>query len=113
MLNLTKQEKLVLAFLGFAALIGFAANLYFKKSCPFNNSFPSANPAESVARIDINKASQEQLDTLPGIGPVLSQRIVDFRQQNGLFKTLEDLRSIKGISPRLWQKIKGCLFLTF
>ena len=119
MLNFTKQEKLVLVFLGFAALVGLAANLFMKKSlpagrqgCQLNNFYPAAPPVESYTKTDINKATVQQLQDLPGIGPVLSQRIIDFRQQNGPFKRLEELQSVKGISVRLYQKIKGRLFIS-
>ena len=112
MLNFTKQEKLVLVFLGFAALVGLGANLCLKKSCPLNNFYPAVSLEGSYAQIDINKATPQQLQDLPGIGPVLSQRIVDYRQQNGPFKRLEDIQSVKGIGPKLWQKVKDRLTIS-
>jgi len=112
MLNFTKQEKLVLVFLGFAALVGLGANLFLKKSCPLNNFYSSISPKETYSKIDINKATPRQLEEFPGIGPVLAQRIVDYRQQNGPFKNLEDLRLVKGIGQKLLQKIKDRLFIS-
>ena len=111
MLNLTKQEKLVLLFLGFAALVGVGANWYFKNVRPLQNIY-QATYSELSPRIDINKATANQLEALPGIGEVLAQRIVDFRQENGPFKRIEDLRSIKGIGPRLFQNIQDRLTVT-
>lgn len=52
-------------------------------------------PAEE--RININTASAKILDTLPGIGPVLAQRIVDYRNQNGPFARTTDLSKVEGI----------------
>ncbi len=57
------------------------------------------NEQETVAatRININTASAQILDTLPGIGPVLAQRIVDYRQKNGPFMEVADLSKVEGI----------------
>lgn len=50
--------------------------------------------------LDINLASVEDLTTLPGIGPALAQRIVDYREQNGRFSSVEELRNISGIGEK-------------
>ncbi len=62
-------------------------------------------------RISINIASTEQLSTLPGIGPAMAERIISFRTENGLFQTLEDLQKVKGIGPRLFEKLKDRICL--
>lgn len=56
-------------------------------------------PAETEAAypVNINTATAEQLQTLPGIGPALAQRIVDYRQTNGLFTSLSELTMVEGI----------------
>jgi competence protein ComEA len=50
--------------------------------------------------IDINTAAPEDLEALPGIGPVLAKRIVDFRRERGPFKKVEDLEQVSGIGPK-------------
>ena len=48
--------------------------------------------------ININSASQKELETLKGVGPVIAKRIVQYRESNGLFADVSDLQKIKGIS---------------
>lgn len=56
--------------------------------------------------VNINTASLQELDTLPGIGPVLAQRILDYRAANGPFGTVEDLQQVEGLGPGIFEKIK-------
>ena len=62
-----------------------------------------------VFRININTASAQTLETLPGIGPTLAQRIVDFRNQNGLFQIIEEIRMVPGIGPGLFDRIQNLI----
>jgi len=50
--------------------------------------------------LDLNAASARQLEALPGIGPVLAQRIVDYREGRGGFRSTAELRSVSGIGPK-------------
>jgi competence protein ComEA len=66
-----------------------------------------STPGAPGALININTATLEQLDTLPGIGPSIAQAIIDYRTANGPFKTIEDINSVKGIGDVLFAKIRA------
>jgi len=67
---------------------------------------PQEGEAQSPQKIDINRAEPWLLETLPGIGEVLAQRIVDYRNENGPFKRIEDLLKVSGIGPATFEKIR-------
>jgi comEA protein len=71
---------------------------------------PPAKPAPAAA-VNINTATAEQLDALPGIGAKMAARIVDYRQKNGGFKKLEDLMNIQGIGEKNFLKLKPLITL--
>ncbi|MBC7262248.1 MAG: ComEA family DNA-binding protein [Chloroflexi bacterium] len=60
-------------------------------------------------KININTASAGELETLPGIGPTLAQRIVDYRQSNGSFQRPEDIKKVKGIGDGIFAQIKDLI----
>ena len=91
----------------------------------FNNKFPpiqqkekSATPTKSDTLktyqkpryvrkvININLANQEELESLPGIGPVFARRIIEYRQNNGAFQSINDLLKVKGINQGTIDKFK-------
>lgn len=57
-------------------------------------------------KVDLNGATAKQLETLPGIGPALAGRIVEFREKNGPFKRVEDLLNVRGIGEKKFQKLE-------
>jgi competence protein ComEA len=70
----------------------------------------SANPAApTIAPVNINTATQEQLESLPGVGAKAAERILEYRQKNGNFKKVEDLMNVKGIGEKSFLKLKPLL----
>jgi len=79
---------------------------------------PSATPASAApaspepagtpgdARININTASAVELTDLPGIGPVIAQRIIDYREEHGPFAAPEDIMGVSGIGEKTFEKLK-------
>lgn len=66
---------------------------------------PADGPAAPV-RIDLNRAGEAELDRLPGVGPVLARRIVEHRERHGRFHRVEELRAVRGIGPRLLERLR-------
>lgn len=65
----------------------------------------SATP-QAAHGVNLNTASAEQLEALPGIGPVLARRIVEYRVRHGPFPRLEELLQVEGIGPKLLQELR-------
>ena len=67
---------------------------------------PSEDPAAAAGPIHLNTATVEQLDELPGVGPVTAQKIVDYREQHGAFSSIDDLDAIPGIGPARLEQLR-------
>ena len=64
------------------------------------------NGASTSSPIDINRASEEVLTTIPGIGETTADRIVTWREEHGPFRRVEDLMKVRGIGEKSFQKIR-------
>ena len=72
------------------------------------DSTPGRGPHSAGERgLDLNRASAAELDALPGIGPVLAARIVEQRERGGAFRRLEDLMAVRGVGPRLLERLRA------
>jgi competence protein ComEA len=66
-----------------------------------------AGGGAAAGPLDLNTATAEQLDQLPGVGPVLARRIVDYRTQHGGFRSVEQLQEVSGIGSRRYDDLKS------
>jgi competence protein ComEA len=67
-------------------------------------------PTETVSvRFDLNRAERSDLEQIPGVGPKLAQAIVDHRSEKGQFKSLDQLRDVKGVGPATFDKVRPFL----
>lgn len=86
------------------ALCACVALLFFPLAAAGKKKLP-AHP------IDLNTATLSQLEELPGVGPVTAQKILDFRQKSGLFKSVNDLLAVPRISKNKLAKIKPYVYV--
>ncbi|MFF1817484.1 helix-hairpin-helix domain-containing protein [Kribbella sp. NPDC058245] len=68
----------------------------------------TTSPGTSAANspLNLNTATAPQLDALPGVGPVLAQRILDYRTENGPFTTVDQLQEVPGVGPKKFDSLK-------
>ena len=65
--------------------------------------------AAAMAAVNLNTATKEELVALPGIGPAKAQAILDYRASHGAFKSIEEVKDVKGIGAKRFEKLKGDL----
>lgn len=113
-----KQGWILMAITGafFCLLLGVFLGRNSKKSyiqiqdAASSQTQPSiTQPATSQGKVNLNTATLKQLQLLPGIGESLAQRILDYREQNGSFKAIEELMNVSGIGEKKFTNIKDYL----
>jgi len=65
-----------------------------------------AGPTAAGGRVHLNTATLEQLDALPGVGPVTAQRILDYREEKGAFQSVDELDAVSGIGPARLEQLR-------
>jgi|UniRef100_A0A7V3PSW3 comEA protein len=111
---MNKRELVVIIFLSAVFLSGAIINTYKRwqlkrKIAGSPVELVNSESASPDTLIDINAATPEQLDALPGIGPALAQRIITYRQTHGGFKSINEIRNINGIGPKKFAAIKDLI----
>lgn len=90
-----------------AALFAYQAFFVPEVTRPVVVSVASEPASSSPAwPVDLNTAGLEQLDTLPGVGPVTAQAILDYREENGPFQAVDDLVNVYGIGEKTVEKLR-------
>ena len=72
----------------------------------YNNG---SNTSKKNNKVNINTASKEELDTLPGIGESTANKIINYRKENGKFKTIEEIKEVSGIGDSKYEQIKNLI----
>lgn len=71
-----------------------------------NAEIKNENTAKDSSKININTATLEELDKLPGVGEATANKIISHRVENGQFKTIEDIKNVNGIGDKKFEKMK-------
>ncbi|GAB4118825.1 MAG: hypothetical protein Kow001_18500 [Acidobacteriota bacterium] len=65
--------------------------------------------AQGGGKVDLNTATEQQLESLPGIGPAMAKRILEYRTTNGNFRKIEELMNVRGIGEKKFLKLKDLI----
>ena len=95
-MKIKDEQKIYVPFLG----------EIFDKSDKENNNNSIQLNNENIHKININQASEKELETLPGIGPVTATNIVQYREEYGDFQKIEDIQKVSRIGIKTFDKIK-------
>lgn len=93
------------AAVNLAAIVRDGDQIHVPQNTGSASAFELATPSGG-RRVRINSASQEEIETLPGIGPVTARRIIEYREQVGEFQNLADLDQVSGIGPRTLENLQ-------
>jgi len=76
---------------------------------PATSSPTTPGSVQAIGKVNINTATAEELDTLPGIGPAIAQRIIEYRQTDGPFRSIEEIKNVSGIGDKLFERLKDLI----
>lgn len=116
MSSLNRRERAILLLVSAAFLVGAGVSYWRRVELrrqaalnPVTVVRDAGTGSDSVAGqrpVDLNRATARQLDGLPGVGPVLASRIIDFRQRKGGFRSISELRTVPGIGEKRYSALK-------
>jgi competence ComEA-like helix-hairpin-helix protein len=100
-LRLTTQERRIVVALGTALIVGGIVKLLWRPAPGADATGSDPLPvASGRSLVDVNAATEEELVSLPGVGPVIASRIVAYRDQHGPYQTAADLMAVRGLGPK-------------
>ena len=73
---------------------------------------PSQQAGSETAQVDLNSATEPELEALPGVGPAIAARIIEYREANGGFKKVEELMNVRGIGDRTFLTLRPMISVT-
>ncbi len=95
-----------------AALLVLGLSLTAQAAQESGRAPAARSTIEASTPVNLNTATMAQLETIPGVGPALAQRIVEYRQQSGGFKKIEELMNVRGIGEASFLKLKALVTVT-
>jgi comEA protein len=104
-----KKSIVVSIILGLCLIFSTVSFLFLNPRAASAAEATTASKPEAVKLININTASAEDLTSLKGIGEKTAQAIVEYREKNGAFKAIEDIKNVKGISDKKFEAIKSSI----
>lgn len=102
--SLTPQERRVVLFLAGIALLGIGTDFLLKRRFPGK---AVSSLSCDIGKVDLNSADKELLMEVPGIGDKLARRIIEYREKQKTFYSIEELKNIQGIGNYKYERIKG------
>ena len=116
MVWLSDRERVTLAVLGALALAGFGARAWQQQRTPIR-AVPGPTPPYAqwdavvleAAEVHLNRATADELERLPGVGPALAERILAYRKAHGRFGNVEELQQVPGIGPKTIEVLRRYL----
>ncbi len=98
-----------LRHLSFALALVLCLSLAMAPVTAFAQQSKASSKATATEKVNLNTATLEQLQTLPGIGPAVAKRILDHRTKVGKFNKIEEILNVKGIGEKRFQRMKDRL----
>ena len=109
MFYLTKQERIVVSAFALIVFCGLAIQLIAKRYPHLGELINVVENDQLMPKLDVNKASYDELVAVPYIGPYTANQIIHYRQEHGSIIELEELKQIKGIKDSNFQKFSRYL----
>lgn len=106
LLDEADEDRINLAEKAFDEMVVYIA----KKGEVFEDmTFPTHSSEKTPGKVNLNKADAAELETLSGIGPSKAKAIIEYREQNGPYKQIEDLKKISGIGEKTFEKLQDTI----